>query len=373
MAALGISAVALRARKSGDAEHGRCGKIKQELETQKTALKATRAKFSLQEMALNELKKKLEAKVEEITQKATDEVKEATKDALLGKDEERGMRKVVEKAEKLKESYDDIKEKYEEAQKLYEALKKLLETEENELRALEIAYQACIAGSTAANAVPGDKIDLDVPGSKQKIFLATQNTGKIERFTKLINQTELEYEIFTPTDFHLENIDPVEDADTLAGNAAIKARAYFGKVDIPILANDTGFWVDGEGLIDAPKRAALGGNDAKDLSKEEIAKRLLEFWKGVARKHGGRVDAAWMEVFVRLDPDGKLYSVESRREVILTDVEHGTGHVQMPVRALYISKVTNKPSILHTEEEEMRELQPVTDALRKVLTERASN
>ncbi|MGC9968853.1 MAG: non-canonical purine NTP pyrophosphatase [Minisyncoccia bacterium] len=202
---------------------------------------------------------------------------------------------------------------------------------------------------------------------KRKIFLGTRNEGKIERFKNLIASTGLDVEIHTPKDFDLQNIETEEKGKTLAENAEIKARAYFGKVDMPILANDTGFWVQGEGLVDAPKRKALGETDEKNLTKEEIAKTLLEFWKGIARKHGGSVDAAWVEAFVLLDPDGRMHVAESRREVVLKDKEFGTAHIQMPVRALYISKATNKPAIQHTKEEELFELKPIVDALLKVL------
>lgn len=204
---------------------------------------------------------------------------------------------------------------------------------------------------------------------KKKIFLGTKNEGKIERFKNLIASTGLVIEIYTPKDFGLEDIEAEENGRTLTENAEIKARAYFGKVNMPILTNDTGFWVKGEGLIDAPKRKALGETDEKILTKEGIALALLEFWKNIARKHGGKVDAAWVESFVLLDPDGKLHISESRREVILTDKEFGKAHIQMPVRALYISKLTNKPAIQHDKEEEFLELKPVTDALFKVLTE----
>ena len=204
---------------------------------------------------------------------------------------------------------------------------------------------------------------------KKKIFLATHNEGKIQRFKNLIASTGLDVEIYTPEDFGLKNIEVEENGKNLAENAELKARAYFGKVDMPILANDTGFLVEGEGLVDAPKRKALAETDEKSSTKEEIAKALSEFWKGVARRHGGKVDAVWLEAFVLLDPDGKVHTAESKREVILTDQIFGEAHIQMPMRALYISKITNKPAIQHTKEEELLELKPVTDALFKVLTQ----
>jgi len=199
-----------------------------------------------------------------------------------------------------------------------------------------------------------------------KILLATNNGGKIERFKKLLTHTNLDIQPFTPTELGIEILDVNEDGSTLAENAKIKAHAYFGKVNMPILANDTGFYVEGEGFIDTPKRIALGAEE-KTLTQKEITEKLLQFWKSIATKHGGKVDAAWVEAFVVIYPDGSVKRSNSRREVILTDQEFGTAHPQMPVRALYYSKTTNKPAILHTEEEEILEMEPVIKALIMVL------
>lgn len=203
--------------------------------------------------------------------------------------------------------------------------------------------------------------------ARKDILLATNNEGKVERFRKLLADAAPEVVFYIPKDLGIETVSVKENEHTLAENAEKKARAYFGKAHMPILANDTGFYVDGEGFIDAPKREALGEVDESALTKNEIAEKLLEFWKNIARKHGGAVDAAWIEAFALLDTDGRLRTSESRREVVLTDNVFGNPHIQMPVRCLYISKTTNKPSIQHTKEEEMLELRPVTDALCNVL------
>lgn len=201
----------------------------------------------------------------------------------------------------------------------------------------------------------------------QKLFLATGNEGKIQRFKKLLGWAGLDFEIYTPRDFGLENINPQENGKTLAENARIKARAYFGKVDMPILANDTGFWMEGEGLVETPKRTALGQKNEKELTKREVADSILEFWKGIAKKHGGKVDAAWVKAFTCVYPDGKEKTAESKREVILTDQLFGEAHIQFPMRALYISKTTGKPALSHTHDEELLEMKPVTDALLSIL------
>lgn len=200
-----------------------------------------------------------------------------------------------------------------------------------------------------------------------KILLATNNKGKIERFKKLIKYISSDIEVLSPDELGINIIDVEENGKTLMENALLKANAYLGKVDFPILSNDTGFYVEGDGFVDAPKRKALEGVDENELSEEEIYKRLLNFWKSVATRHGGKVDAAWVEAWVLLYPNGEKNKVESRREIVLTDQEFGTPHINMPVRALYYSKITNKPAVLHTEEDEIIEMEPVIAALRNVL------
>lgn len=199
----------------------------------------------------------------------------------------------------------------------------------------------------------------------KKILVATNNAGKVERYRKLLRGVAIT--LVTPKDLGIEIIEVEENGKTLAENAELKARAYFGKTDLPILANDTGFFVEGEGLVEAPKRMALGKRREKELSPEEIARALLDFWKGIATKYGGQVNAAWPEAFVLVLPDGSARMVESRREVLLTDQEFGPLHLTMPLRPLYISKATDKPAIQHTEEEEDYELTPVRDALISLL------
>lgn len=199
-----------------------------------------------------------------------------------------------------------------------------------------------------------------------KIFLATNNEGKVERFKFLLSQIDSKIEIFVPSDFGLQDINPIEDGKSLKENALIKARAYFGKVDMPILSNDGGFYVEGEGLIDAPKRIALGDKKEEEITKEEKRDLLLKFWKNIATKYGGRVDSAWVEEFAFITEDGKEKTVEGRREEILTNEEFGVAHIDLPVRALYISKATGKPAVLHSLEEELLELKPLSDAIRSL-------
>lgn len=200
------------------------------------------------------------------------------------------------------------------------------------------------------------------------VLLASNNAGKLERFRMLVAAAGLDVELKTPAECGIEEVAVVENGASLAENAEIKARAYFGKTDLPILANDTGFWVDGEGLVEAPKREALQGESESELSVEEVGERLIVFWKQKATDHGGQVDAAWIEAFALLVPDGSLGTADSRRDVTLTNEAVGTPHVQFPIRALYIAKATGKRPIDYTREDELKEMQPLMEALKELLS-----
>lgn len=200
-----------------------------------------------------------------------------------------------------------------------------------------------------------------------KILLATNNKAKIERFKRLLYHIDPNIEVFSPSDLKIDVVEVEENGKTLMDNALLKANAYKGKVDFPILSNDTGFYVEGDGFVEAPKRKALENINESNLSEQEISRRLLNFWKDIATRHGGEVNAAWIEAFVALYPNEEVKKIESRREIILTNHEFGTPHIHMPVRALYYSKMTNKPAVLHTEEDEIKEMEPVINALKNIL------
>lgn len=185
-----------------------------------------------------------------------------------------------------------------------------------------------------------------------RILLATNNEAKVLRFRELIRHILPSLTALTPEEIALPSADIEENGQTLLENASIKARAYHGITSFPILANDTGFFVERRRFHSRTKKKSTRGS--KSIRSQPGRNRP---------KIRGRIDAAWVESFVLLHPDGTLHSAESRRELILTDQEFGRPHPGMPVRALYISKTTGKPAITHTKEEELSEMRPVISAL----------
>ncbi len=205
------------------------------------------------------------------------------------------------------------------------------------------------------------------------ILLATTNVKKIERIRKLLNASGSGIEAKVPTDLGIEPIETEEGGD-LQANARDKARAYLGKTSLPVLGTDTGFFLEGEILDPAMvKRNALGGADEKSLTQKEIGAKILEFYRDLARKHGGKAEAYWKDVFVIMMPDGTERSAEDIREVVLTDEIHGEVNEYFPMRSLYYSKVTGKFTADSTDEDELREMAPVTKALTEITRDLCEN
>jgi len=76
----------------------------------------------------------------------------------------------------------------------------------------------------------------------QKILLATRNPSKAREISDQL--ADLAIELVTLADLNLNDPDPIEDGETFADNALIKARYWHAKTDLPTLADDSGLLVD---------------------------------------------------------------------------------------------------------------------------------
>lgn len=120
----------------------RCAPIKAALAAEKSALQALEAQFSLQQSAVEMLKKKIEDMVNDKLYAAEDSI--------------------VEGAGKVHETVDTIKERYEQAAGAYEKLKALREASRTKVKTLEQSYATCMSTPGAASA-PGTGIAVAIP------------------------------------------------------------------------------------------------------------------------------------------------------------------------------------------------------------------
>lgn len=148
-----------------------------------------------------------------------------------------------------------------------------------------------------------------------KIVLATGNPGKLAEFKALsenlsqkVGALEL---VMAPPGF-----DPVEDGDTFAANALIKARAAAALTSMPAIADDSGLCVDAmDGRPGIHSARYAPGTDADRRIK------LLEELQDVPSE---KRHAAFVCALALVDGDGKiLFECEERWHGTLAFKEQG--------------------------------------------------
>lgn len=75
-----------------------------------------------------------------------------------------------------------------------------------------------------------------------KILLATNNQNKINEIKSKLVDTEIE--IFSPLELDIIDLEVIENADTLEGNALLKAKAFYNESGMPSISDDTGLFVE---------------------------------------------------------------------------------------------------------------------------------
>jgi len=120
-----------------------------------------------------------------------------------------------------------------------------------------------------------------------KILIASNNIHKIEEINSILNiKLSSKIEVLSPSEIGVE-LDVEEDADTLEGNALLKAKAYFDASGLPVIADDTGLMIDalnGAPGVYSARYAGEPPNDANnrkkvldELSQIADAKRSARF------------------------------------------------------------------------------------------------
>lgn len=145
------------------------------------------------------------------------------------------------------------------------------------------------------------------------VVLATANPGKTAELSELL--TGRITVVARPVDVP----DVVEDADTLVGNARLKAAAIVAATGAAALADDTGLEVDaldGRPGVYSARYAGDDGDAARNMAK------LLAELDGVP--HGSRT-ARFRTVLVLLHPDGRELVTEGVVEGAIAPARRGAG------------------------------------------------
>ena len=143
----------------------------------------------------------------------------------------------------------------------------------------------------------------------KKLVFATHNAHKLEELRAILK----DYNIIGLNDINCHE-DIVEDADTLEGNAKIKADYVTNNYHIDCFADDTGLEVD---ALDGAPGVYSARYAGEGCSYQDNVNKLLEALKGVENRK------ARFRTVIALNLNGKQYTFEGKVEGIITTEQHG--------------------------------------------------
>lgn len=144
-----------------------------------------------------------------------------------------------------------------------------------------------------------------------ELVFASGNKNKINQMKLLLDKVDLK----SPKDFNIDKFEVVEDGDTLSENAYKKAKALFDELQIPIIADDTGLFVDT--LNGRPGVHSHRYASDNPTYKENREKLLLDLKGNTDRK------AHFKTVICFIDQTGKDHYFEGKLNGEITNEEIG--------------------------------------------------
>jgi XTP/dITP diphosphohydrolase len=147
------------------------------------------------------------------------------------------------------------------------------------------------------------------PGTRPQLVCASANPDKVAEIRAILD--DVVDVLPRPADVP----DVVEDADTLLGNARLKAVAISTASGLPALADDTGLEVDALGGSPGVFSARYAGDGC---TYEDNRRKLLSELDGVTDRA-----ARFRTVAIVVWPDGSEVAAEGVCEGSITDLERG--------------------------------------------------
>ena len=150
----------------------------------------------------------------------------------------------------------------------------------------------------------------------KKIVLASKNLDKVKEMRLALK--DLPVEILSLADFD-ELPDAVEDGETFADNALIKARFFGAQTGLACLADDSGLEVDALNGLPGVYSARFAGYHADDKTNNQ---KLLDELKKIGANESA---AAYRCVLAFVDSDGTEIFTHGKVEGKIKTVAKGSG------------------------------------------------
>ena len=139
-----------------------------------------------------------------------------------------------------------------------------------------------------------------------KVLIATKNKGKIEKYSSMLKDLQIDFLTLNNVDL---NIEIEEDGRSTTENAIIKAKAYYEKVGIPVLTDDSGLIIDK--LPDEKQPGVfVRRHNGKELTDEEI----ITLYSNEIENVGGESTGAFVISIAIIDEMGNIHIKETKHK-----------------------------------------------------------
>jgi len=136
-----------------------------------------------------------------------------------------------------------------------------------------------------------------------KLLIASNNKHKIDEIRKVLKEKiTVQVEVFSPKDLGID-IDVIEDADTLEGNALLKAEAFYKASEIPVIADDTGLLIEFLEGKPGVYSARYAGEPPVDRNNR---KKVLAELEGISKE---KRNAKFVTVICYIDKTGHYFII----------------------------------------------------------------
>ncbi len=147
-----------------------------------------------------------------------------------------------------------------------------------------------------------------------KLVIATDNKNKVKEIKEVLK--DFDFEILSKKELGLGDLNIVENAETLEGNAKIKAEAISKKIDSYILADDTGLFVKALNGEPGVRSARYAGDHDEKANRKKLLKNLED---------KDDRSAYFKTVLCLISPDKNLNFIEGTCKGIIANEEKGKG------------------------------------------------
>ncbi|WP_054028596.1 RdgB/HAM1 family non-canonical purine NTP pyrophosphatase [Bacillus sp. FJAT-28004] len=203
------------------------------------------------------------------------------------------------------------------------------------------------------------------------IVIATKNAGKVKEFAHALQKLDKSVESLLD---YPQIPDIVEDGDTFAANARIKAKTTGDALGVPVLADDSGLRVTALNGDPGVYSARYAGEDATDgENNAKLIQELQRLGDNVEREDLGHLTdgsqimskAQFVCALALYDPaTGLFLEAEGTVDGFITDTPHGIGGFGYD--PLFWLPSLNR-GMAELSQEEKQQISHRGDALRKLL------